>query len=183
MRRLASVCILALAVIPAACGRKERTAPSPNVANRVAVRQVRLFFGSPSMMLRAEPRNVPLPENPSAALPMVLRELMKGPAAAGTARLLPADAVVRGAWLLPEGNVVVDLGGPTLAAGWGTGSHQELLAIHSIVLTAVENFPDARRVRLLVNGSPAETLGGHIALDRAFLPKSGMVDGTPAAKR
>ncbi|MGZ8853635.1 MAG: GerMN domain-containing protein, partial [Thermoanaerobaculia bacterium] len=78
--------------------------------------------------------------------------------------------LLKGAYLLPEGTVLVDLGGPTLTNGWETGSHQELMAVYSLVQTMVANFPEARRVRILVNGAPAETLGGHVALARSLTP-------------
>jgi hypothetical protein len=93
---------------------------------------------------------------------------MKGPARpALSLRLFPADTVVRGTYLLPGGTVVVDLGGSTLTQGWGTGSHQELMAVQSLVQTLSANFADARRVRIVVNGTAAETLAGHVSLSRS----------------
>ncbi len=104
-----------------------------------------------------------------------MRELIKGSVNAGVPRLLPADTVLRGAYLLPDGTAFVDLGGPTLTQGWNTGSHQELMAIYSIVQTVMANFPEAKRVWLLVNGEPAETLAGHISLSKAFTPMPSLV--------
>jgi hypothetical protein len=169
----------ALFVAVAAGCRRGSEAPvsaNPNVANRVAARNVKLFYESPQMLLSAEQRSVALPENAAAAIPIVVRELLKGPAAPPLLRLFPADTALRGAFLLPGGTVVVDLGGPTVAAGWATGSHQELMAVHSIVQTLVSNFPEAARVRLVVNGSSAETLGGHLSLRHSFVPSPSLVD-------
>jgi hypothetical protein len=169
----------------AACGRKAETPANLNAANKVAVRMVRLYYESPQMLLVAEPRNIALPESPAAAIPMVVRELMKGPAAppaatpaapANALRLFPADTVVRGAYLLPGGTVVVDLGGTTLTQGWGTGSHQELMAAESLVQTLTANFAEAQRVRIVVNGTPAETLAGHVSLGRSLVPMPALVD-------
>jgi hypothetical protein len=111
-------------------------------------------------------------------MPVVVRELMKGPALpTGPAlRLFPADTVVRGTYLLPGGTVVVDLGGTTLSQGWGTGSHQELMAVYSLVQTLATNFADARRVRIVINGTPAETLAGHVSLSRSLIPQPGLVE-------
>ena len=64
--------------------------------------------------------------------------------------------------------------------GWNTGSHQELLAAYSIVETLTANFADAKRVRIVVNGAPAETLGGHIWLARSLAPRPALVE--PAAQ-
>ena len=89
---------------------------------------------------------------------------------------LPADTVVRGAFLLPDGTAFIDLGGPTLTSGWPAGSHEELMAVYSIVQTITSNFAEAKRVRILLNGAPAETLAGHIALDRSLTPNGSLVD-------
>jgi germination protein M len=159
----------------AACREERPLTTNLNAENKVAMRSVQLYYESPSMLLAPESRNVALPENPAAALPVVMRELLKGSANSGVSRLLPEDTVLRAAYLLPEGTAIIDLGGPTLIEGWSTGTHQELMAIHSIVQTVSANFTEARRVRVLVNGAPAETLGGHIFLGRPFVPAPGMV--------
>lgn len=165
-----------LLILSAACRRK----PAPlsqnlNVENKVAMRTVSLYYESPDMLLAAEKRDLPLPENPAGALDVVIRELLKGSVNAAVPRLLPADAEVRGAYLLPDGTAFVDLGGPTLTGGWTTGSHQELMAIYSVVQTVTANFPEAKRVRVLVNGQPAETLAGHVSLSRALSPVPSIV--------
>jgi len=168
VRRLALVVFLL--AISAACSRKKPLTANLTVENKVAVRTVELYFESPDLLLVPERRDVALPENPAGAVPLVVRELLKGSANAAVPRLFPADVLLKGAYLLPEGTVLVDLGGPTLTNGWETGSHQELMAVYSLVQTMVANFPEARRVRILVNGAPAETLGGHVALSRSLTP-------------
>lgn len=162
---------LVLIVVAAACSRKTET-PSTNlnVANKVSMRSVRLYYEAPTMLLGAEPRSLPLPESSGAAIPMVVRELMKGPVQPAMGRLFPEDTVVRSAFLLPGGTVIVDLGGATLTQGWGTGSHQELMALYSLSQTLHANFPEALRVRVLINGTPSETLAGHISLQKSLAP-------------
>jgi spore germination protein GerM len=103
-------------------------------------------------------------------LSIVARELLKGSANAGVPHVFPRDTVVRAAFLLPDGTAFVDLGGPTLTQGWATGSHEELMAVYSVVQTVVTDFPTVKRVRILVNGEPAETLAGHVNLEHALLP-------------
>lgn len=174
MRRVAATA-LAVIFLAAACGKKKEAPANLNAANRVAVRLVHLYYESPRMLLAAEPRNIPLPESNAAAIPVVVRELIKGPASPASLRLFPQDTVVRGAYLLPGGTVIVDLGGPTLTEGWGTGSHQELMSVYSLVQTLTANFADVKRVRILVNGVPAETLGGHVSLAKSFTPMPGLV--------
>jgi len=171
VKRFAVGALALLAVVAGACRQKSETPANLNAANRVSVRQVRLYFESPRMLLAAEPRNIALPESSAGAIPVVVRELMKGPAAGSQlGRLFPADTVVRATYLLPGGTVIVDLGGNTLTRGWGTGSHQELMSVYSLVQTLTANFAEARRVRVLVNGTPAETLAGHISLAKSLGP-------------
>jgi len=171
---------LALLVVAGACKKKTETPANLAAANRVSMRQVRLYYESPRMLLAAEGRNIALPESAAAAIPVAVRELMKGPANPQLTRLFPADTVVRATYLLPGGTVIVDLGGNTLTQGWGTGSHQELMSLYSLVQTLTANFAEARRVRVLINGTPAETLAGHISLAKSLEPVPGMVE--PASR-
>ena len=175
MRRATLLLLLLLVVAGAGCKKEKALTPNLNVENKVAMRTVQLFYEAPDMFLVPERRDIPLPENPAAAVPMVMRELLKGSASAAVPRLFPEDTVLRAAYLLPDGTAIVDLGGPTLTNGWSTGTHQELMAVHSVVQTIVANFADARRVRILVNGTPSETLGGHLWLGRAVSPVPAMV--------
>ena len=165
MRRWVSVVAL---ILLASC-RNKPPAQNINEANKVAVRTITLWYQGPRMLLTPETRDVALPESPAGALPMVVRELFKG-SAHGLPPSFPRDTVVRGAFLLPDGNAFVDLGGATLTSGWGTGSHEELMAVYSVVQTVTTNFPEAKRVRILVNGEPAETLAGHVALGKSLKP-------------
>jgi hypothetical protein len=175
VKRLA-VAALAVMVLAGGCRKKNDVAANINAANKVSVRPVRLYYESPQMLLAAETRNIALPESPAAAMPVMVRELMKGPAKPPLGRLFPADTVVRGTYLLPGGTVIVDLGGTTLTQGWGTGSHEELMSVYSLVQSMTANFPEARRVRILVNGTPAETLAGHISLARSLTPLTPLVE-------
>jgi hypothetical protein len=172
--RRAVVLSLAILTIAGGCKKKGLT-PNLNVENKVEVRPVTLFYEGPDMLLVRETRNVALPENPAGALSKVAGELLKGSSNAGVPRIFPRDTVVRATFLLPDGTAFVDLGGPTLAQGWGTGSHEELMAVYSVVQTVTTNFPEAKRVRILINDEPAETLAGHVNLSRALLPSANYV--------
>lgn len=164
-----------------ACHRSTPSASRQVVPGKVTVRTVILYFEAPDMLLSSERRDLPVPENPAGALSVIVRELFKGSANASIPRIFPPDTVVRGTFLLPDGNAFVDLGGVTITQGWGTGSHEEILAIDSLVQTVVSNIPEAKRVRILINGEPAETLAGHISLARALVPVPSLLSGRPAA--
>ena len=171
-----AVVIVVLLLLLVTCKKKTTPPSNLNAQNQVAPRTVRLYFESPTLLLTAEQRSVQLPQSPAGAMPVVVRELTKGATNPALARSLPADTVVRGAYLLPDGSAFVDLGGVTLTQGWQAGSHEELMAVYAIVQTVTANFPEAKKVRILVNGTPAETLAGHIALDRPLTPMAELVD-------
>lgn len=171
MRRL----VVALALVAACRGKQAPLSSNLAAENKVTVRPVTLYYQNLDMLLGVEQRNLALPENPAAAMPVVVRELVKPPASRAHAPSFPRDTVVRGAYLLPDGTAFVDVGGATLTQGWGTGSHEELMAVYAIVQTVMANFPEAKRVRILVNGEPAETLAGHINIARALGPMPSLV--------
>ena len=171
-----AVLVVALVFLLFTCKKKTAQQSNLNAQNQVVPRVVRLYFESASLLLTAEQRSVQLPQSAAGAMPVVVRELTKGATNPALARSLPPDTVVRGAYLLPDGSAFVDLGGVTLTQGWQAGSHEELMAVYSIVQTVTANFPEAKKVRILVNGTPAETLAGHIALDRSLTPMAELVD-------
>ena len=173
MRRFAILFLILLAVT--GCRKERKLTSNLERENKVAVRSVELYYESPEMLLAPERRDIPVPENPAGAIPVVIRELLKGSANQAVPRLFPADTILRAAYLLPDGTVLVDLGGDTLTQGWSTGSHQELMAIYSVVQTLRANFAEVKRVRFLLLGQPAETLAGHVSLSRPVTPPAGAI--------
>jgi len=161
---LSAVCVLA------SCRGRETPQLTTTAVNRVSVRSVNLFFETPQLLLGPEQRNLSLPENEAGALTPVVRELIRGSVNAAVPRSFPPDSIVRATYLMANGTAVVDLGGATLVNGWSAGSHEELIATFSIVQTLTANFPSIKRVRILVNGQAAETLAGHVAIDRSLSP-------------
>jgi len=159
----------ALLALAGGCRKKPPLTANLEKENKVEVRPVTLFYERSDMFLGGVQRNLPLAENHAAAIKDVMKELVK------SSPVFPRDSAVRAAFLLPDGTAFVDLGGPTLTAGWGTGSHEELMAVYSIVSTVTTNFPEAKRVRILVNGEPAETLAGHVSLRQSLVPMPSLV--------
>lgn len=170
--------VAAVSVLLAGCRKPEERPQDPTVANRVASREVTLYFESPDLMLAPERRTLALPERESAALSIVTRELIKGSANAAVPKLFPQDTAVRGVYALPDGTAIVDLGSASLGTAWSPGSHGELMALYSVVQTLTGNFRSVQRVRFLVNGQVAETLGGHIRLDKPLRPMPALVSAT-----
>jgi hypothetical protein len=64
-----------------------------------------------------------------------------------------------------RGTAYVDLS-KEAAAGGATGSLGERLSVYALVDSITANFPAIRRVQILVDDKPAETLAGHVDLSR-----------------
>jgi hypothetical protein len=160
-----------------ACHGEESEAPAPSQPGEVVSRPrtVTLYFESPELKLAPEQRTLSLPEDDWAAAPLILTELVHGSANSSIPSLFPPDTEVKAVYFLPGGAAVVDLGGATLAQGWNTGSHGELMAVYSVVQTMVSNFEGLEKVRVLVDGQPMATLGGHVAIDRFLRPAPDLV--------
>ena len=129
--------------------------------------RVTLFFPTAAeAKLRPEERDIARPSGPSAYLKALFAELQKGPRQAGLSGALPDRLHLRNAFLLPEGQAVLDL---AMDSGLAFGSDEEMTIVASLVDTVLQNVADTTRVRILVNGEPAETLGGHVDLTRPLL--------------
>lgn len=129
--------------------------------------RVTLFFPTAAdAKLRPEERDIARPLGPSAYLKALFAELQKGPKQAGLTGALPDKIHLRNAFLLPEGQAVLDL---AMDAGLAFGSDEEMTIVASLVDTVLQNVAETTRVRILVNGEPAETLGGHVDLTRPLL--------------
>ncbi len=150
--RVTSAPSVATPGVPAA-----RTTPAETV-------RLTLFFPrQEDSRLQAEERDIAKPAGPGAALRAIFGELQKGPTRTGLIAALPDRIHLRNAFLLPEGEAVLDL---AVDAGLSFGSQEELSIVASLVDTTLQNVADTSRVRILVNGEPAETLGGHVDLTR-----------------
>lgn len=84
------------------------------------------------------------------------------------------DLELRALYLDGAGTAFVDLaarGRKDLRASvW-----EELLAVHAVVNTLMQNFPEVRQVRFLVDGREAQTLAGHLDLSRAYVKRNDLV--------
>jgi len=149
---------------PGAVVTPEAGAPPTTPAETV---RVTLFFpAAEDVRLQPEERDIPKPPSAGAFLHALFAELQKGPVRSGLVAAIPAKLQLRTAFLLPEGEVVLDL---ARDASLSFGSAEELAIIASLVNTTLQNVADTNRVRILVNGEPAETLGGHVDLSRPLL--------------
>jgi germination protein M len=144
-------------------------AATPGTAPVTPAETVRLtlfFPGREDGKLRPEERDILKPAGAGGALKAIFAELQRGPTRPDLVAPLPQKIQLRNAFLLPEGEVVIDL---AVDSGLSFGSDEELTIVASVVDTILQNVADTRSVRILVNGEPAESLGGHVDLTRPLL--------------
>ena len=96
----------------------------------------------------------------------LVAELDRGPRGRGVAAL-PAGTAVLHVYLDDEGLLTLDLSRAFLQNFRG-GSGAEYLAVASLVRTLGANEPEVRQVLIVCGGTPLQTLGGHLPLDRPF---------------
>lgn len=125
---------------------------------------VKLFFQAmdrPGLVM--EERTVPFSSDLGAQLKAVVGELIQG-SRSGLVATLPPGTKVLEVFVTARGVAYVDL---SKEAAQGTsGSHDELLSVYSIVNSLAVNFPAVKRVQILVEDRPADTLAGHVDLSR-----------------
>jgi spore germination protein GerM len=135
-----------------AAGRAERTI------------NVKLFFQAadrPGLVM--EERTVPFSSDLGAQLKAVVGELIQG-SKSGLVATLPPETRVLEVFVSARGVAYVDL---SKEASQGTaGSHDELLSVYSIVNSLTANFPAVKRVQILLEDRPTDTLAGHVDLSR-----------------
>jgi spore germination protein GerM len=148
-----------MAVSPAAAG-------TPAVTAVQTVRVTIFFPGKDDEKLHAEERDIAKPAGASAYLKALFVELKRGPTREGLVAAIPAKIALRGAYLPADGMAVLDL---AMDPPPSLGSSEEVTIVAALVDTVLQNVAGTTRVRLLVNGEPAETLGGHVDLTRPLL--------------
>jgi hypothetical protein len=154
-----------LRVTPAPAAVTPVAPGTPAVTPAQTVRVTVFFPGKEDEKLHSEERDIPKPGGASAYLRALFAELQRGPTREGLVAALPPNLQLRNAFLLNDGVAVLDLslGSPSF------GSTEEVTIVAALVDTVLQNVADTTRVRFLVNGEPAETLGGHVDLTRPLL--------------
>jgi germination protein M len=154
-----------LRVTPAPAPVPPAAGGTPAVTPVQTVRVTVFFPGREDEKLHTEERDIPKPAGASAYLKALFAELQRGPTREGLVAALPQKIQLRNAFLLNDGVAVLDLGldSPSF------GSTEEVTIVAALVDTVLQNVANTTRVRLLVNGEPAETLGGHVDLTRPLL--------------
>ena len=130
---------------------------------------VKLFFQAadrPGLVI--EERAVAFSTDLSRQLRGVVEELIRGSKIGLGPTLAPATKVLD-VFVTPRGIAYVDLSKEAVAGHPG-GSEAELMTVYSVVNSLTTSFPAVRRVQILVEDRPAETLNGHVDLTRPLPP-------------
>ena len=128
--------------------------------------RVTLFFSDATEgKLHPEERDIAKPAEPGAFLRALFEELARGPTRPGLIGVLPPRIQLRNGFLMPTGEVVLDI---AVDSSLSFGSAEELSIVSALVDTTLQNVANTQRVRILVNGEPAESLGGHVDLTKSM---------------
>lgn len=153
-------------------------APEPPGEAQRTINVKLLFEAADRPGLVLEERSVPFSADLSRQLRLVVEELAKGSESGLLPPLNPVTRVLE-VFVTAGGVAYVDLSKEVSEEQAG-GSAAELLAVYSIVDTLTENFPAVRRVQILIEGRPAETLAGHVDLSRPLVPDMTLLAPAPA---
>lgn len=137
-------------------------APSRDAGKRI---NVKLYFEKEQQpALALEDREIAYAADLSEQIRTLVEELIKG-SAAGHLPALPPATKVHGVFVSARGTAYVDLS-KEATTGASAGSLGERLSVYALVDSITANFPAIRRVQILIDDRPAETLLGHIDLSR-----------------
>lgn len=163
--------LLLLLTLAAACGRKPEAAAearSPLFTGKEAKRTVQVYLPSAQ-----KPGFVTVKREIYATASLVnqakqvLQALMDGPKpesdGRGAAACFGAGAAYNELYLDGKGLAVLDLPAATVA-GLPGGTSAEVATLYCLVRSLATNIPGVVRVQVLIDGSPAETLRGHVDL-------------------
>jgi hypothetical protein len=168
--------------------------PTPVAGQRVSL----WFEPRQGELFRAEVREIADAPDEIGFLRALAAAVLEGPRDPDLLRPFPEGWTLRGAYRLRDGLVVLDLMPPleepgsgeegppapsaTAGSPWQTGTHEELAAAQSLLITLAKNVPDVSKVALLIAGEPAETLAGHVDLAHPLVPDVARCSSEPPSE-
>ena len=161
-------------------GAGEAAAGREASAEPLAREAVSVYFPSASGDgLVAERREIFATRTPGDRIKQIINDLIDGPASSGSLRALPAGTQLRQVFVVEDGTAYLDFNAE-LADGMRGGSAHELYTVYAIVNSVILNVNGVRRVGLLVNGHPVDSLSGHLDLRRPLTADRSLVLGKSA---
>jgi hypothetical protein len=145
--------------------RRDLLTPSISTPTDVKVKS-KIFWGSGPDKIAPVEVELALSADPVQRAKQVLHELIANPPTAGQ-RTIPADAVLLGFYILPDGTAIADFS-DALASETPSGILSEEIAVDSIARTLENNVSALRRLKILIHGQEVDTLAGHVDLTGFF---------------
>ena len=137
-------------------------------------REVTLFFQSrDGVDLQGEKRKIFLTDTVTDQARQTVKELIDGPRES-LLPTIPPVAELREVYLAADGTAYVDFS-RGFVDGHPGGSSGEIDTVFSLVDTLTFNFPQIKRVKILVEGEERSTLREHLDLTRSYLPDMSIV--------
>ena len=127
----------------------------------------RAFFGR-------DVRSLPADGTTTDRIRIVAAAVLDGPSTK-LAPAFPPGLVLRQVFVDGTGTVFVDLAFDKNTAG-GLGASDERLALWALVNSICFNFPEIKKVKILVGGDEVQTLYGHMDISRPLLPDNNLLD-------
>jgi hypothetical protein len=151
--------------------RHEVLAPPISTPTDVTV-NAKIFWAAGSDKIAPVQVQLPLSADPVQRSWQLLHELTVNPPTPGQ-RTLPADTVLLGFYILPDGTAIADFS-DALSSEMPSGILSEEMAVNSIARTLESNVAILRRLKILIHGQEVDTLAGNVDL-------TGFVDLNQAA--
>jgi len=137
-------------------------------------KRVSLFFlREEDGLLVPEEREIGADEALAREAEEVIAELIRGPRGELVSPLPPETKLVQ-LFITADGTAYVDFS-RDLIVNHPSGTSAEISTVYAIVNSLTYNFKPIKKVFILVEGEEHETLGGHLSLDRPFLPDYSLI--------
>jgi hypothetical protein len=145
--------------------RHEVLAPPISTPTDVTV-NAKIFWAAGADKIAPVQVQLPLSADPVQRSWQLLHELTVNPPTPGQ-RTLPADTVLLGFYILPDGTAIADFS-DALSSEMPSGILSEEMAVNSIARTLETNVAILRRLKILIHGQEVDTLAGNLDLTGFF---------------
>lgn len=137
-------------------------------------RTVDVFYLDPAVgLLRAESRSILETLGTASLAKQAVTLLLSGPESESLQPVFGDGILVEELFVDPNGEVFVGFS-PEIQSP--AGVHEELLGLSALALTLSRNFPEIVRMRILIGGTEATTLRGHLSVEYPLLTGSEIYD-------
>lgn len=145
--------------------RRELLAPPVSTSSDVKT-QAEIYWASAPDQVSPVQTELMLSSDPVQRAKQLIQALIGQPPTPEQ-RTLPANAVLLGFYILPDGTAIADFS-DALSSETPSGIMSESLAVNSIVRTLASNVPGLKRLKILIHGQEVDTLAGHVDLTGFF---------------